>query len=276
MANALVSLSDVVNLATGGNSGTPETIWFHRQARVGGAAAAAPVAGRWSSLWQYDGAPSNGAKPTTVANPTASTAGGLRQANPGGSRTKWMTSLGVASNAAGTAVLVDRLLHIGGLSGTSTSAQTVAGSLSRYTDGLGVEAWIEIYTQIGASATTVSMNYDSDSATNQTSPAQAIGGTGLREAQRLIRLPVAAGHRGVKVVNNVTLAATTSTAGEFGVTLVRPLAWGVIGVGGTGALVNLLSKPVEISTDSCLALAWLAPGTTTPEIEGFANFIEKA
>ena len=59
----------------------------------------------------------------------------------------------------GILVLYDRLLHIGGLNATTTAAQTVGGSLSRYTGGAGNQIWVEIYTQIGTTATTITANY---------------------------------------------------------------------------------------------------------------------
>ena len=44
---AIANLSDLVNRMTGGNSGTPENIWFHKIARHDGAVVAAvPIAGR--------------------------------------------------------------------------------------------------------------------------------------------------------------------------------------------------------------------------------------
>jgi hypothetical protein len=54
---AITNLSDLVNRITGGNSGSPEAIWFGKTGRVAGAGAAAMVLGRWTSLW--DGAQSD-------------------------------------------------------------------------------------------------------------------------------------------------------------------------------------------------------------------------
>ena len=213
---ALVDLSDIVNRTTGGNSGTPETIFFYRDSRVDAAAAVATVAGRVTSLWQYEGTPSGGAAPTTVAIPDNATIGGLLQADPGGGRQKWLLGITGSAGVSGTIILYDRLLHIGNLSGTVTTAQTVGGSLGRYTDGIGNQIWIEVYTQIGATSTTITASYtDQDGNSGSTTTATAIGNTGLREAQRIIPLPLASGDSGVRAVASVTLAATTGTAGGF-------------------------------------------------------------
>ena len=95
---AIPSLDKLVELLTGGDNGNPEHLWFHKVARVGGAAAAAPVAGRWTSLWQYDGSLGPGAAPGGSPRiPTNATNGGLKQTDPGGGRQKWcLASGGVA------------------------------------------------------------------------------------------------------------------------------------------------------------------------------------
>lgn len=280
----ITSLSDFINLITGGNNGTPERINFYKDGRVGGGAAIAPVAGRMVSMWEYNGSPSHGAVPTTVENPDNTTPGGLRQTNPGGVRIKRLVSLFANVTQPGTLVIYDRLLHIGGLSGTVTTAQTVGGSLTRYTNGTDLEGanqvWIEIYTIIGTTGTTISMSYtDQDNNSGITSPTTAIGNTGLREAQRIIQMPLAAGDTGVRAVASVTLAGTTGTAGNFGVNIVRPLVTVSIGGGSIGVprdfLTDIPALP-EIKTDACLALAWVPNGTVIPQIpHGFIQFLEK-
>lgn len=275
---ALTDLSDLINRATGGNSGTPENLWFHKLARDGGASATATIAGRMASLWRYDGQPSAGATPTTVAIPDNTTAGGLKQADPGGGRQKWLTQFCASGFVAGTLILYDRLLHIGGLSGTTTTAQTVGGTLTRYTDGVGNMAWCEIYTIIGTTGTTITMDYtDQDGNSGQTSAAAVIGGTGFREVSRVIMLPLAAGDTGIQAVASVDLAGTTGTAGNFGVTIGHPLAYASIGgagVSGWQEFVTGLPGLPEIKTDACLSFLWLPNGTAAPEVIGCAAFVE--
>lgn len=275
---AIASLSDLVNRLTGGSSGTPESIWFHKQARVAGASAPALLAGRPTSLWRYDGSPSAGVAPTTVANPDNTTAGGLKQADPGGGRQKWMTSAWLTGLNPGTLVLYDRLLHIGGLSGTNTGAQTVGGSLTRYTNGLGNFVFVEIYTAIGATPTTVTMSYtDQGGASGNTSPAVVIGGTNHQGAERAILLPLAAGDTGVQAVASVTVLASTGTAGNFGVVVGHPLAVFDInnsGLGGGRSFAQGLPGLPEILTDACLAWLWIPQSTAAPEITGGVAFVE--
>lgn len=89
---SIANLSDFINRATGGNSGTPQDITVFKAARVGGAAAPTPVVGRMISLWRYDGNPTAGAVPGAVpVAPTSATAGSIGQASPGGGRQQWLT-----------------------------------------------------------------------------------------------------------------------------------------------------------------------------------------
>lgn len=276
---ALTDLSDVVNLMTGGNSGAPENLFYYKDARVAGAVAATPVGLRWTSLWQYEGIPSHGAAPTTVAVPDNTTAGGLKQTNPAGVKQKWLMGVTASGAQSGTLVLYDRLLHIGNLSGTVTTAQTVGGSLTRYTGGAGNQIWAEIYTQIGATGTTLTASYTNQAGTSgQTTTAVNWGNTGFREAQRMIPLQLASGDTGVQAVASVTAVASTLTAGAFGVTVVHPLAIIPIINGGAGAMrdfITGLPGPIEILPNACLAWAYWPSTTTALTIVGSVHMCEK-
>lgn len=275
---AIADLSDLVNRLSGGSSGTPENLWFQKVARQAGAAGTAPIVGRFQSLWTFDGYPSGGVAPTTVAIPDNTTAGGLKQTDPGGGREKWLHSVWGSSLIAGTFILYDRLLHIGSLDGTSVAAQTVGGTLTRYTDGVGNIAFVEIYTQIGATSRTVTMSYSNTTpSSGRTSQAVAIGNTGFREATRVLMMPLAAGDVGISAVASVTLSATTGTAGNFGVTVGHPLAIldvPVAGAVGGRTFAQGLPGLPEIQTDACLAWLWLPQNATSTEIIGGLSMVE--
>lgn len=184
------------------------------------------VIGRSFSTWLAAGLPAAGSAPTTAVVPDRTTAGALSQVNSGGTQRILRVILSWAS-PGGMLTIADRLSHQGGLSGTSGSAQTTnlpTAGLTRQTTGVGVLAGLEIYTQIGATGTTVSVSYTNQAGTSgQVSPAATWGGTGFREASRLLLIPLASGDRGVRAVASVTAAGTTGTAGNFGVTLLYPL-----------------------------------------------------
>lgn len=275
MASVFTGISDLLHSMTSFGQG----VSVFKDARVGAAAAAATVAGQLTSLWQYDGAPSDGAAPTTVAIPTNSTAGALKQADASGGRSLYLLSGSLVAQAAGSLILYDRLLHIGNLSGIVTTAQTVGGSITRNTGGMANQIWLEIYTQIGATATTITASYTNESGTSgRTTQAVAIGGTGLREVQRMIQLPLASGDKGVQSVQSVTLLASTGTAGAFGVTLVHQLGFLPIGVPDCGTVRDWAAGIPDfplVDAGACLAMAWLANTTTAPQVHGIFRFAEK-
>ena len=134
------------------------------------------------------------------------------------------------SNIGGQAViLVDMLNVSGGLNPTLTTEQTTnlpTAALTRFTSGEGVMAGLCIWGSIGGTATTVTVSYTNQVGTaGQISTATQIGGANVANAAgRMILIPLAAGDTGVRSVESVTLAATTGTAGNFGVCLFKPLA----------------------------------------------------
>jgi hypothetical protein len=275
---AITDLSDLINLQTGGGTAAPETVFWHKQARTAGAAGTAPIVGRPCSLWRYDGQPAAGAIPGAVSVPTRATQGALPFTNPGGAREKFMVQSWAAGLVAGTLVLYDRLLHIGGLSGTTATAQTVGGTLTRNTGGVGNMAWVEIYTLIGTTGSTVTMSYTNTTPTSgRTSTAVVIGGTNFREVSRVIPLPLQAGDLGIQAVASITMA-TTGTAGNIGVTIAKPIAYMPMapagGFGWRDFTTGLPGVP-EIDTDACLSLLWFPQTTTVPEFFGGYNMVEK-
>jgi hypothetical protein len=278
---AIADLSGLINRATGGNSGTPENLWFTKVARQAGAAATATIIGRAVSLWTFDGNPSAGVAPTTAAIPVNTTAGGMQQVDPGGGRQKWLYSVWATGLVAGSLILYDRLLHIGGLSGTTATAQNVqtttpTPALTRYTDGIGNIAFAEIYTALGGTTSSIVMSYVDQADNTQDSPAVVFGGTGFTERNRVIFLPNAAGDKGIKAVKTVT-HATTGTAGNYGVTIGHPLAEFAIGAAGVAGWRDFstgLPGIPEILTDACLALLWVPATTTAPELIGSLSMVE--
>lgn len=278
---AFTDLSDLVYTLTGGQD-AKEQIWFHVDARIGAAAATAPVAGRYTSLWRYNKFPGGeGAVPTTAANPVNDTNGALFQTDPSGGRQKYLLSWGGTCSQTGAIFLVDRLAHIGSLSGTTTTAQnTTSLSVSRYTgtESVGNQIWVEIYTIIGTTATTITASYTNQAGTSgRTTKATPFGGTGVREAERMIPLPLQDGDTGVRSVESVTVLASTGTAGNFGVTIVRPLAMTSIGVAGTGFVMDFITNSPampEIKTDACLSLIWQAVSTGVPIMSGTLSMAE--
>lgn len=280
LSGGLLTLDQLVNLHTDGGAVPSEWIYFHKDDRAQGAQVTNPIAGTWNSLWQYDGTLPGAGLPGAFANPTSSTAGGLMQADPGGGRKKLITTVGGVTNQPGTIVIYDRLAHMSGMDGTVITAQNVnggaSGDVTRYTDGVGNKLWIEIYTLIGVTGTTFTCVYKDGSLASKTSTTMAIGNTDLREAQRIIPVPFAAGGNTVVGCTSVTLLASTTTAGNFGVTIAHPLAYiPVSAINGCGSVMSFLNHPiVEVKTGACLALAFIPTSGTPQVIDAYIQTVE--
>lgn len=276
---AFNDLSDLINRMTGGNSGNPENLFQWIDNRIDSAAATATVAGKWSSLWRYNKTRGgSGAVPSSPVAPDNSTRGGLLQTDAGGGRDKWLLGQGCISSSPGSLLLYDRLLHDGGLVGNSASPQTVGGTLTRNTGGEGNQIWVEIYTLIGTTATTITASYTNQAGTSgRTTKPVAVGGTGNREAERMLPLPLQDGDTGVQSVQTITLAATTGTAGNFGITILKPIGIAIISASGTGYwrdyVAGLPGMP-KIDPDACMAAAILMNSTTAPQLMLAAGFAE--
>lgn len=207
--------------------------------------------GTFESLWALSGGGGGlgGTVPTTAAVPARNVTGAIGQQNGGAGRlvtssievSGFRPRGGAFSNlqATGTLILTDRLSHQGGLVANVTTTQTTnlpTAALTRYTSGVGVWAGLEFYTAPGSTTATVTVSYtNQDGTAGRTSPAMQIGGLssgppipGKQSALGVI--PLASGDTGVRSVESVTLAATTGTAGNFGVTLFKPLLFLPVGI----------------------------------------------
>jgi len=277
---AFANLSEYINRMTGGNSGSPQNLQKYMNGRIAGVAAPAVVSGRPASLWTYDSTRGGaGTTPTTVEAPDRSFNGGMLQANASGGRELWLTWAGAAGNVAGRVLLYDRLLHIGGLDATNTGAQTVGGTLTRNTSGVGNQIWVVVYTQVGATGTTITASYTNQSGTaGRTTTARTFGGTSFREQTRAMPLPLQAGDTGVQSVESVTVLGTTGAAGNFGVVVAKPLLSIPLLAVGQGGDTGALSKargPILIDTDACIAMWFFPNATTAPELWIDLSFCER-
>lgn len=234
------------------------------------------VAGRLYSLWLST--PDAGATPSTAVAPTRTTTGALL-ANGGNAMTNPATVhriVGVRGTVGqpGKLIVIDRLSQNGGLSGTVVGLQATnlpTAALTRRTNGVGVGAALEIYSQIGTTLTTITATYTNEAGTTAlVSPAMPWGGTAIREAGRFVPIPLLQGSNGFRAVDSVNAAASTTTAGNFGVTLFRRLL--EIDCRDPGfldfnPLLDAGGECPEIDADSCLGLLWYANQTTTGGIE---------
>lgn len=142
-------------------------------------APAAQVAGAFHTSWAYTGIPSAGAwlgaggsTGATLVTADSSSVGALGIVSPStaSAANPYVVAMGATPSTAvaGTLMLIDRLADTGPLStsagGTCTLTMPVGG-WARYTDGVGVAAFVESLTGIPNASTVVGLNYTNTAAT---------------------------------------------------------------------------------------------------------------
>ena len=242
------------------------------------------AAGQFHSLWRATGQPGQGAIPAAAAVCDHTLTGAMgfsQQTSPSTSYGAWAN--GSCSNSAVTLEIHDRLMHMGGLSGTVATAQTanldVSANLAtnnldarkgdaNYSD---IQWWLEWYTDTGSTAVTATVNvtYNDGSSANLT----AVSLAATRRASFMVPLngyiPAADAGKYIRDVNTVTLSATTGTAGSFGVTASRPRMTLPLPLANKMEVFDwaALGLP-EIFNSSCLWPIELCSTTTTGTVRG--------
>lgn len=227
-------------------------------------------AGTFHSLWQVTGTPGAGGTPATGAGavPTNSTAGALYYVNPTAPALSYVSRALINTGTVGSLIFYDRLVHTSGLNGTLTTAQSInTTALTRYTTGVGVTPWIEWYTATGSTQVNYSITYTNDTgATAQTAPTQAFVATPVAGQMAPILLN---GKDGVRVVETLTLAGSTGTAGNFGITLMKRLLTVPMATASTGVVMDAFAVGLQqIPDNSCLAMMVWCSTTSTGPIHG--------
>lgn len=246
---------------------------------------ASQAANTFVSMWRATGQPGQGAIPAAAAAVCAHGLTGsfsfTQQTSPATTYAGWASA--VCSNSATTVELHDRLMHMGGLSGTVTTAQTVGIDISanlatsnldaRKGDSLysDVQWWLEWYTATGATAVTATVNVTYNDGSTGNLSAVSLAATRPASFMQPLNSYIPAAQSGlfIKAVNTVTLSATTATAGSFGVTATRPRSVMPL------PLLNFaqtfdwagLGLP-EIPNSACLFLVVLTSTTSTGTVRG--------
>ena len=236
----------------------------------------AKAAGTFQSLWTAAGLPAAGANPASLAMviPTSATAGALPFVNPA-TGLSYISKIGSSQQTIGTLILYDRIAHSSGLNGTLTTAQAVNGAaLTRHTTGEDVGLFLEVYAATGATASNVTISYtNSAGVAGRTTPAIAMQVTPV--AGQMLPIPLQAGDTGIRSVQSVTLSASTATAGNFGITLVKRIAEIPITVAGTGVVLDpfALGFP-QIENNACLSMMVVTSTTSTGFVTGTINIAQ--
>lgn len=247
----------------------------------------APIANaavsQYHSLWRATGQPGQGAIPTAAAVCNSALVGGFKFSQQSAPNTSYIGYLEVVCQYnAVTLEVHDRLMHMGGLNGTLTTAQAVNLDLNGVTaDNMAnrigdanysdVQWWLEWYTDTGATVVnaTVAVTYSDGTTGNLT----AVSLAATRRASFMQPLngliPAAQSGKFIRGIVSVTLSATTGTAGNFGVTATRPRVSLASPLANIKWSADWAALPVsEVPNGSCLFLVQIAGTTSTGTVRG--------
>ncbi len=241
------------------------------------------AAGQYHSLWRATGQPGQGAIPTAAANCNQSTVGGMKFSQQTAPAKSYLAYLEATSSVpASTMEVHDRLMHMGGLNGTLTTAQTVGIDFNGATadnmverigdaDCSDIQWWLEWYTDTGATVATatVAVTY-SDGATGNLTGVSLAATRRASFMQPLNGLiPAAVAGKFIRAVNTVTLSASTGAAGNFGVTATRLRGTLFMPIANAKFSADWASLPINtIPNSACPFIAVLASTTSTGTLRG--------
>lgn len=174
--------------------------------------------------------PSAGADPaTTPGTAYSNTAGGIVFPDTSPLR-KYIVGFGAIQNSnqnnPGVVYLWDRLVGVSGIAMSSTGDKTInSTALTRYTDGVGIEVYLEITAAGNTTAPIVSMSsYTNQAGTSGRSGATITFPSATTSISHLIGpMPLASGDTGVRSIETINVATAGGGSGVVNVILVRPL-----------------------------------------------------
>ncbi len=258
------------------------------------AAIANQLAGGYCSLFRATGTPAQGSIPSTAAVCDKTLTGALlNQVNASGNdargnpKKNYLGPIDLipSANTPGTIIVVDRLAHMGGLSGTSTSSQTVGVDVSgagsnmasriNQTDYTDVRWFIEIYTDVGTTAVTATITYtNAAGTTGRTTTMSFAGASPANRAGRMFEIiPTNNGSEKIESIQSLQNSATTGTAGSFGITALKWLGAVPQNLVGGLADVDMLRILREAGPDACLVPIAITGTTSSPVIAGTGYLI---
>lgn len=197
----------------------------------------------------------------------------------------YLTGFTGSMSVAGGIWLVDLLWYNTGLTVTTTTAQTVnsvafpARDLNGSTNGEGVEFGILVATATtnASAVTNTTASYtDSDgnagaTATMASFPATAVAGT-------IVPFQLAAGDKGVRSIQSVTLGTSYAPSGTPVVLIVafRRIAYLPVPLANTGQSAQFAGNPgVRLFDGSCLHVWQLPTATTATTVQGVVTMAER-
>lgn len=236
------------------------------------------AAGCFTSLWTAAGIPGAGVVASSgVAGdvPTSATLGAIPFTNSGNTH---IGRLHAFNSEISQVLLYDRLWQNSGLSPTTVGAQTVNSvALTRGpgagTAGEAVEAWLQVYTVLGAGSTAKTITY-TNSAGTASRTGTLVNFVTTAAVSRNFYFSLASGDTGVRSIQSFDNIAT-STSGTFGLLLRRLVFTMNFATSNVGNTYDAIGMGLPRVYDSaCLELMLLCNNTATQSFGGNIAFCQ--
>ena len=188
---------------------------------------------RWGSYWGTAGIPGAGSFDTTLAgvvlSSTSAKVNGQLPFNDAASGSIYLAKFQMKHSSQMSYYLCDRIWHNGGITITSTSAQTVnsptwpARDQNGSTNGVGVYIGLEVSQTTGVNTPTITISYTNSSNTSGRTGTLITTPSGATSAQTFGVFSLQSGDVGVRSVQSVTLSQSWSS-GTINLVAFRPLS----------------------------------------------------
>jgi hypothetical protein len=236
------------------------------------------VAGRPQSLWGLGGIPGAGAFDTTLngvvlSSSSAVPAGAIPHFDPA-SNQAYLSRFAAMATQAGMLLLCDRLWHNGGITITSTSAQSITSPTwparcptsgideTPATTGEGVMLAVEVSAATGAGTPTITISYTNQDGTAGRTATNIVATVASSAAGATYLIGLQAGDRGVRSVQSITLSATW-TSGTINLVAYRLLAMLPLIAGNVGNADDALTGNLPLIYNGTVPYLMFIPTTTT-------------
>jgi hypothetical protein len=150
---------------------------------------------------------------------------------------------------------------------------TTPGTVNR-PDGNDVELWLEVYGAPGATTATWTVSYTdivngAGRTASYTHPANA------ETVGQMMPMTLAAGDTGVSAVASFTYSASSGTAGDVGITLLRRAAEIPLTLANIAQVLDAVSCGMpRIYDDACLALMVMCSGATSGLVQAALDIVQ--
>lgn len=226
-----------------------------------------------------------------MAAPAANTAGGTayNQSTQTTGFPKWTANAGTNTHVgragltlatAGTLHLYDLAYAVSGFSSIVTTAQTItsnAGLPARFSTAAaqnGLEIWLCYSSAVGATAHNITVQYTNTAGTAGRNTV-SVAGTVSMPANRMVQLALQSGDTGVQSIQGITFSASSGTAGNVWVVVMKRLFGMACPVPNVGISMDFadLGFP-KIADESCLLAVHQATTTSSGIIMGQLDVIQ--